>query len=55
MILGTCVIDLFPDEKKEDIKVKLTDVFQNKFPFDVIKFVWIHEVQQENYVCSNSL
>ena len=23
MILGTCVIDLFPDEKEKDIKMKL--------------------------------
>ena len=32
MILGTWFIDLFPDEKGEDIKMKLTDVFQSKFP-----------------------
>ena len=31
MILGTWFIDLFPDEKEEDIKMKLTDVFQSKF------------------------
>ena len=32
IILGTWFIDLFPDEKEEDIKMKLTDVFQSKFP-----------------------
>ena len=32
MILGTWFIDLFLDEKEEDVKMKLTDVFQSKFP-----------------------
>ena len=32
MLLGTWFIDLFPDEKEEDIKMNLSDVFQSIFP-----------------------
>ena len=42
MIVGTWYIDWFPDEKEEDIKMKLTDVFQRKFPLissNLLEFV----------------
>ena len=32
MTLGTWFLDLFPDEKEEDITMKLTDVFQSNIP-----------------------
>lgn len=42
MIVGTWFIDWFPDEKEEDIKMKLIDVFQRKLPLissNLLEFV----------------